>query len=64
MNATERAQLTEQGFNFAASVAEDSIVARVALNGYEPRDSSGSWPDSHVTAAIETCNAKGANEND
>lgn len=55
----ERAELTTQGFEFAASTAEDSIVARVALNGYEPR---GTWPEQHVTAAIEACNAKGADE--
>ena len=51
----ELPELTPAGFAFAASVAEDSIVARVALGGY-----GDSWPDSHVRTAIETCNAKGS----
>lgn len=48
------AELTEFGQLFAEANAEQSIVARVALGGYDT-----SWPASHVHAAIEACNAKG-----
>ena len=52
---TQHAELSEFGRLFAEANASESIVARIALQGY-----AAEWPDQHVHTAIEACNAKGA----
>lgn len=47
--------LTEDGRKWARANADDSIVCRVALTGYD-----SDWPASHVKTAIETVNARAA----
>ena len=47
--------LTEFGRLWAEANQEFSVVARVALQGYD----SG-WPTAHVESAIATCNRQGA----
>jgi hypothetical protein len=48
--------LTSDGEACALRLAlEGSMVARVALQGYD-----GSWPIAHVETAIKTCNEFGA----
>lgn len=47
--------LTKEGRAFALANADDSIVCRVALAGYDT-----DWPETHVRTAIETCNVKGS----
>ena len=52
---TERTELTEAGRKFAEFYSND-IVPNVALQGYK-----SSWPETHVTAAIQACNEMGKN---
>ena len=52
---TQHAELSEFGQLFAETNASESIVARIALQGY-----TGEWPDQHVHTAIESCNALGS----
>jgi hypothetical protein len=54
--ACEHPTLTAAGRAFAEREYPRSLVARLALRGYEDTD----WPDTHVRAAVEACNAKGA----
>ena len=46
--------LTTEGRAYALASADDSILARVALAGYDT-----DWPVPHIVTAIEICNAKG-----
>ena len=50
---TERTELTEDGRKFAEYYSND-IVPNVALQGY-----NSTWPETHVTAAIQACNEMG-----
>lgn len=52
-----RPTLTTEGRKYAERTAAESIVARVALRGYD-----GEWPEEFVTAGINACNEKGAKE--
>jgi hypothetical protein len=48
------AQLSPRAQEWALAHSGESMVARVALQGY-----GAGWPDEHVTAAIKACNEKG-----
>lgn len=49
--------LTTEGREYAEKAATESMVARVALRGYD-----GEWPVPYVETAIRACNEKGAEE--
>jgi len=51
-------KLSAQGLTFATSRADDSIVARVALEVHY--GISSAWPESFQRAAVEACNESGA----
>lgn len=53
---TERIELTDAGRRFAENHKSD-IVPNVALQGYD-----SSWPELHVTCAIQACNEMGKGE--
>lgn len=51
-----RLELTEMGRRWAQLKYDDSILARVALAGYD-----SDWPEGHVRLSTKICNEQGEN---